>query len=156
MLAGKIPRTPISGVKIREPVRISPDTPLVDVVMAMKGRRRGAAVIEDDSGRLIGIITERDLIARLDHSSLEWHQKPVSEWMVPDPKTIKKAQYLHEALATMVARKFRHLPVVDPDGHVTGIVSIRDIIMHVASLYPQEFLNLPPDPNHQASDRYGG
>ena len=156
MTQGKIPSTLIKNIKSREPVRIRERTPLLAVVMTMKKARRGAAVIEDNAGKLIGIITERDLISRINHGTLEWHSIPVNEIMARDPKTIKITQYLHEALGIMLASKFRHLPVVDSDNHVISIMSVRDIITYVASLYPQEFLNLPPDPNSEASGRYGG
>ena len=155
-MTSKIPRTAISTIKSREPVRIKANAQMLEVVTAMKDARRGAAIVEDDAGKIIGIITERDLIIGLDHNTLGWHQKPVSEVMNKKPKTIKESQFIHEALAIMITCKFRHLPIVDSDNHVKGIVSIRDIIMHVASLYPQEFLNLPPDPENKASDRYGG
>ena len=155
-MTSKIPSTAISIIKSREPIRIKANIQLVDVVTAMKEERRGAAIVEDDAGKIIGIITERDLIAGVDHNSLRWHLKPVSEVMNKKPKTIKESQFVHEALAIMITCKFRHLPIVDSENHVQGVVSIRDIIMHVASLYPQEFLNLPPDPENKASDRYGG
>ncbi|MEX2352593.1 MAG: CBS domain-containing protein, partial [Gammaproteobacteria bacterium] len=145
-MAGKIPKTLIRDIRIRKPVRIKTDTPLVDVVAAMKKGRRGAAIIEDQAGKLIGIITERDLIARVDHSTTDWQNIPVDEVMIRVPWTIKMGGYLHEAVGVMVTKKIRHLPVVDADNHVAGIVSIRDIIAHVASLYPREFLNLPPAP----------
>ena len=155
-MAGKIPKTPIASLRSREPVRLRAKTPLIDVVMAMKEAKRGSAIIEDNSKRITGIITERDLMVKVDHSSLEWHDIPVDEVMNTNPKTIKASQYVHEALAIMITCRFRHLPVVDADSHVLGIVTIRDIIMHVAKLYPQEFLNLPPDPSSEALGRYGG
>ena len=151
-----LPNIPIEKVRIREPVRIREGTPLLEVVLAMKAGRRGNAVIEDGAGRITGILTERDLLARLDHRSQAWQGMPVDEVMVRDPKTILVSQYLHEALATMLFYKFRHLPIVDRGNRVLGIVSIRDIILHVASQYPQEFLNLPPDPRSEASNQFGG
>jgi CBS domain-containing protein len=155
-MPGKIPRTSIASIKSREPVRIRAKTPLLDVVKAMKEARRGAAIIEDNAETIIGIITERDLMTKIDHSTLNWHDIPVDKVMNPNPKTIKATQFLHEALAIMITCRFRHLPVVDAENHVLGIVSIRDIIMHVASLYPQQFLNLPPNPKSAAYGRYGG
>ena len=97
-MTSKIPSTAISIIKSREPIRIKANIQLVDVVTAMKEERRGAAIVEDDAGKIIGIITERDLIAGVDHNSLGWHLKPVSEVMNKKPKTIKESQFVHEAL----------------------------------------------------------
>mgnify|MGYP003388740262 CR=1 FL=1 len=155
-MAGKIPRTQIDSIRRRDPIRLSPTSRLVDVVMTMKNEKRGAAIVEDNDGKLVGIVTEYDLRTKLDHSSLDWHSMTVEQVMITKPKTIKSSQYLHEALAIMNTCRFRHIPVVDDNNHVTGILSIRDIIMRVAKLYPQEFLNLPPDPHSEASGQYGG
>lgn len=155
-MPARIPRTAIADIRSREPVRIRARTPLIDVVIAMKNAHRGAAIVEDNAETIIGIITERDLMTRIDHSSLTWHDIPVDQVMNFKPKTIKATQYVHEALSVMIACRFRHLPVVDDGNHVLGIVSIRDIIMHVAKLYPTEFLNLPPGPGSEAYARYGG
>lgn len=155
-MPGIIPKTAIADINSREPVRIREKTSLIDVVMAMKEALRGAAIIEDNAGKLIGIITERDLMTKIDHKTLAWHDMRVEEAMNHNPKTIKATQFIHEALSIMNTCRFRHLPIVDAGNHVLGIVSIRDIIMHVAKLYPQEFLNLPPEPANEAAARYGG
>jgi len=145
-MAGTIPRTAIADINSREPVRIRARTKLIEVVTEMKQALRGAAVIEDGNGTIIGIITERDLMTNIDHSTLAWHDISVDEVMRANPKTIKATQYIHEALAIMITCRFRHLPVVDEEKHVLGMVSIRDIIMHVAKLYPA----------NEAQGRYGG
>ena len=155
-MAGKIPKTPVGDMVRREPIRLKSDSRLGDVVIAMKNEERGAAVIEDESGNLVGIVTEYDFRAKLDHSSQSWHTDTVDKIMNSNPRTIRSSQFLHEALAVMIACKFRHLPVVDDDGKVINILSIRDIIIYVAKLYPQEFLNLPPDPHTTAPDQFGG
>jgi CBS domain-containing protein len=155
-MPGMIPKSTIAEINNREPVRVRASTALFDVVKAMSQAHRGAAIIEDNAKRIIGIITERDLMIRINHSTNEWHEITVDHLMNNKPKTIKATQFVHEALAVMITCRFRHLPVVDSDNHVLGIVSIRDIIMHVAKLYPKKFLNLPPRPANEASDRYGG
>ena len=155
-MPGKIPKTTIAELRSREPVRVRAKAPLIDVVMTMNKAHRGAAIIEDNAEKIIGIITEHDLITSIDHSTNDWYDITVDEVMKKNPKTIKATHFVHEALAVMLTCRFRHLPVVDADNHVMGIVSIRDIIMHVAKLYPKEFLNLPPRPASEASDRYGG
>jgi CBS domain-containing protein len=52
--------------------------------------------------------------------------------------------------------KRRHLPVTDPNGKILGIISIRDLLAHVAEHFPDDFVNLPPDPDHEASGEWGG
>jgi CBS domain-containing protein len=78
-----------------------------------------------EHGRLIGILTERDLlraVAGRVHSS----EARVREWMTADPVTAREDTTHGEALETMMEHGFRHLPVVDGE-RTLGIVSIRDV-----------------------------
>jgi CBS domain-containing protein len=118
--------------------------------------RRGATIVEDDQGRIAGIFTERDLMVRVEHGDSSWHRKPVGEVMTRDPVRIAPTDSLSTALRRMRETKCRHLPVTDDQGKTAGVVSIRDILAHIAEYFPEEFLNLPPDPEHEASSRWGG
>lgn len=148
--------TPIRDLGHREPPRVRPETPLLEVVTLLKERGRGAVLIEDDTRLLIGIFTERDLMKRVDHDNHEWHGIEVGSVMTARPKTIKADEPVSTAIRRMRRGTFRHLPIVNNHGHAMGLVSIRDVLTHIAERYPQEFLNLPPDPQREASSRWGG
>jgi CBS domain-containing protein len=152
----KIARTPIGEVKAREPVRVHHKRPLIDAVTLLRERRRGAVIIEDDAGRLLGIFTERDLLTRVDHDDHDWHNLPVEDHMTRAPKTVQATGTIADAVSIMNDGNFRHLPIVDTDGRAVGIISVRDIVKHIAEHYPKEFLNLPSDPQHEARARWGG
>jgi len=152
----RIAETPIEDIQGREPVLVKTKSPLLAVVLAMRTGGRGAAIVEDSAGKIIGIFTERLLITRVDHSSQAWLDQSVDEVMDYDPKTIEKSHYVREALAIMSRDKIRYLPIIDADNHALGIVTIRDILKHFAAHFPSEFQNLPPDPDHEATDLYGG
>ena len=68
--------TPVGKVPHGLPVRVAPETPLVEVVAAMKQARRGAVVVEV-GGRLVGVFTERDLMTRIDFSDPGWRNRSV-------------------------------------------------------------------------------
>ena len=152
----KIARTPIRDIKARAPVRVHLRAPLIDAVTLLRERRRGAVIVEDDGGRIAGIFTERDLITRIDHADHRWHTRPVEDHMTRTPYTLPQTGTVADAVRLMNSGTFRHLPIVDDDRRVVGILSIRDILAHIAEHYPKEFLNLPPDPEHEASSRWGG
>ena len=78
-----------------------------------------------DYGRLIGILTERDLtraVAGRTHSS----EARVREWMTADPITLPPSASPKQAAEIMLENGFRHIPVIEGDRAV-GIVSIRDV-----------------------------
>jgi len=103
---------------------IVPSTTVAEAATTMGERRIGSAlVMEDDT--LLGIFTERDIVRALgqDFGAAE---RPVSEWMTPDPVTVPPDTPAAEALKTMLDGGFRHLPVTDGD-QIAGIVSIRDL-----------------------------
>jgi CBS domain-containing protein len=109
----------------KDVLAVAPEDTLGQAAEAMVERGVGSAVVSD-FGRLIGILTERDLlraVAGRVHSS----EARVREWMTAEPVTATPATELKEAAQTMLEQGFRHLPVVDDDRAI-GIVSIRDVV----------------------------
>jgi CBS domain-containing protein len=118
----------ILGDKGREVATVSADAKLSEAVNVLGERRIGALpVIEDD--RIVGIISERDVIYSLkDHGAeaLDW---PISRVMSSPAITVDPSTEVLSALALITQRRVRHLPVVS-GGQLVGIVSIGDLVKH--------------------------
>jgi signal-transduction protein with cAMP-binding, CBS, and nucleotidyltransferase domain len=123
--------------------------PMWKVVDAMKSKRRGAVLVEEN-GALVGIFTERDLVSRLDHDDALWSHVLVKDVMTPHPTVVRPYESVAEAMRLLMQGKRRHLPIVDDKGKVLGLLSIRDILSYVASKFPEEMVNLPPAPDHES------
>jgi CBS domain-containing protein len=109
----------------RNVLAVAPEDTLGEAAERMTEGGVGSAVVLD-SGRLIGILTERDVLraaAGRVHSS----DARVREWMTADPIVGGEETTVVESLETMMANGFRHLPIVE-EGRVVGIVSIRDVM----------------------------
>ena len=139
----------VSQLPPRPHGRVDIADPIFKVVDEMKSKGRGAVLVEEH-GTLVGIFTERDLMSRLDHADALWQHVIVRDVMTPDPIVIRPDDSLAEALRRLLAGKRRHLPVVDDAGKVLGLLSIRDILGFVASKFPEEMVNLPPNPDHES------
>ena len=124
--------------------------PMWKVVDAMKTHGRGCVLVVEDTGALVGIFTERDLLSRVDHTDVLWSHVVVSDIMTPHPMVIRTADSLAEAMRRLTQGRRRHLPIVDDHGTVIGLMSIRDILTYIASRFPEDMMNLPPDPNHES------
>lgn len=109
-----------------EVATIAADAPLAEAV-AMLGQKRIGALPVVEGERIIGIMSERDVIYCLkDHGAevLEW---PVSRLMTSPAVTVDPDTAVLTALAMITQRRIRHLPVVS-DGRLVGIVSIGDLV----------------------------
>ena len=103
---------------------VDPGETVTGVAQRMVERNIGAVLVLDD-GRLVGIMTERDLmraVARGLHG-----EAIVADYMTRDPETIEPDDTTQHATVLMFHGGFRHLPVVEGDG-VVGILSIRDLM----------------------------
>ena len=109
-----------------DPIVVAPEDTLGEVAEQMTAVNVGAVIVKD-YGRMIGILTERDLLkamaARV-HSS----EARVRQWMTEDPLTATVDTDAEEAARLMLEHGFRHLPVVDESGGVAGIVSLRRVV----------------------------
>ena len=114
----------LGDVMARDVLSVAPEDTLGEAAQKMVERGVGSAVVLD-FGRLIGILTERDLMratAGRTHSS----EARVREWMTASPITATEDTPVEEAARTMLDQGFRHLPVM-ADERPIGIVSIRDV-----------------------------
>jgi CBS domain-containing protein len=102
-----------------------PDASVSEVATAMVRGRFGSALVQVGS-TLVGIFTERDVL-RAAGAGGDPSQQKVRAWMTEDPVTTTGDVDSEDAAEVMLAGGFRHLPVVE-EGHVQGIVSLRDLL----------------------------
>lgn len=132
----------VRDLELQSDHRIGPQTPLADVYRAFDEQRHGAAMICDGDD-VVGIFTQRDILYRTALEDMD-PQTPVSEVMSVRPETIGLDHLLAQAIQAMVEGGYRHVPVVDEEGHQVGLLSSRVILRFIADQYPEAVLNLPP------------
>jgi CBS domain-containing protein len=99
-----------------------------DAIHAMIQRRMGASAVVDEHGIVAGIFTERDVMMRVSLSGRDPHQIPITEVMSTPVLLATRATSIAEATAVMINHLKRHLPVVEDDGRLIGILSIRHVL----------------------------
>jgi CBS domain-containing protein len=103
-------------------------TPVAEVVQTLATKRIGALPVLRE-GRVVGIVSERDVIYRLADRGKECLDVAVEEIMTSPAVTVEPGTTIDEALAMMTRRRFRHFPVVE-DGALVAFVSIGDLVKH--------------------------
>lgn len=128
---------PVSKLKPTLPVTVPATANLGKVMQTMIAASVGAVlVVDDDSGLLIGIVTERDFLTRV-AGQPGLAELPVRDFMTPNPETVLGTDTVAAALGKMDVRGYRHLPVVEA-GLPVGMISVRDILRYMTSLFPQK------------------
>jgi CBS domain-containing protein len=106
-------------------LEVAPEDTLGEVAERMNAKNVGAVVVKD-FGRLIGILTERDLLKAM-AARVHTSEARVRQWMTEDPVTASPEMSLEEAAQIMLDNGFRHLPVIE-DNQVVGVVSLRRVV----------------------------
>ena len=106
-------------------ITVAPEDTLGEVAEKMNQQNVGAVIVRD-YGRLIGILTERDMLRAM-ASRVHTSDARVRQWMTADPVTASPEMPLDDAAQVMLDNGFRHLPVVD-GSTVLGVVSLRRVL----------------------------
>jgi CBS domain-containing protein len=106
---------------------LEPNATLTDAMDILAKRRIGALVVTGADRRIVGIISERDVVRAIAEHGTGILQSPVSEMMTRKVVTCGQNETIAEIMGRMTAGKFRHVPVVE-QGRLIGIVSIGDIV----------------------------
>jgi CBS domain-containing protein len=108
-------------------ITIEPTAPLAAAVQTLAQRRIGALLVTGADHRIVGIISERDVVRVLDEKGTGVLGRPVAEAMTRRVVTCDRNDTIAEIMERMTDGKFRHVPVIDR-GRLAGIVSIGDVV----------------------------
>jgi CBS domain-containing protein len=117
----------ILAQKGREVVTAAPDRSMQDVATILAERKIGAIVITDSQGKVLGMLSERDIVRAMARQGASALDDPVSRHMTERVITTAETATIPETMERMTAGRFRHLPVVASE-KLVGMISIGDIV----------------------------
>ncbi|RLG44020.1 MAG: histidine kinase [Thermoproteota archaeon] len=117
----------VEDIMSKPPISIPVTATADDAVKVMWENHIGSALIVDEEGKLVGIVTQRDVLYT-GYRGLCGKGIPVRDIMTENPITVKPDEPLEEAIRKMKDADVSHLPVVDEEGKPVGVLSMRDVM----------------------------
>jgi len=136
----------VNDIMTRDPRTVSPDTNLQEVASTMCLYRIPALPVIDDDGKLVGNISEMDILKNLlpsmedimaGEATMEIERmlpnysssmdKTVNDLMIKNPVSVTADMHVLKATAKMTSHRFRRIPVIDADGKLVGVMSLGDV-----------------------------
>ena len=110
-----------------EVARVAPTATVADISKQLAQRRIGAVLVMDTADQLLGIVSERDIVASLSEHGARVLEMTAAQLMTRVLHTVGPKTTVPEAMEMMTLRRVRHLPVLD-SGRLMGVVSIGDVV----------------------------
>ncbi|MBS1220759.1 MAG: hypothetical protein H6R23_379 [Proteobacteria bacterium] len=111
-----------------QPITVPASATVADAIRAMTGHKVGSVMIPNADGSPAGIFTERDVLNLCAEGRTDFVKMSIRPCMTCAMTTGKPGDKVSEILVIMTAKRFRHMPVVDEDGKMIGVVSIGDLV----------------------------
>jgi CBS domain-containing protein len=124
---------PVRILGLSTTVTLPPSAPVAEAIRVMLERNIGSVLIVDDTGALVGIFSERDLLMKVCNLAADQRNRSVGEFMTHHPETVRESDSLAFALHKMDVGGYRHLPVLR-EGKLVGVVSVRDMLEHITTI----------------------
>ncbi|OVE79869.1 hypothetical protein BVY02_02075 [bacterium J17] len=128
----------IKDIYAKDTVTLAADQNAADFVTTMAQNRCGSAVVVDADRRVKGIVTERDYLIKVIGQCDDYKSKLIEDFMTASPKTLLEGSTVALAFNSMAEGGFRHLPIVDDDERLIGMLSVRDLSNAVADAIVQD------------------
>ncbi len=107
----------------------NPEATLQDIASVLGTKKIGALIILNSSGKIAGILSERDIVRAVAEGGAAALSKPASDFMTQKVVTCSESDTVNQLMESMTQGRFRHLPVVQ-SGKLSGIISIGDVVKH--------------------------
>jgi CBS domain-containing protein len=117
------------------------DASVYSAIELMAQRGVGALLVVDE-GQLVGVISERDYARKVILNGRSSKDTFIREIMTPSPRTIQCDTSVEEAMRIMTENRIRHLPVINSEGHVAGVLSIGDLVNWIVTTQDETIAHL--------------
>jgi CBS domain-containing protein len=119
----------ILAKKGRNVATTTQDATLREISVELARRHIGALVVVDANDSILGIISERDVVAAIADRGTDALADPAALHMTKNPKVASEDDTIFSTMETMTIQRFRHMPVIDK-GRLSGLVSIGDVVKY--------------------------
>jgi CBS domain-containing protein len=112
------------------PLTRTPETSVLDAAKAMSEKNYGSVIVVDSEDKVVGLVTERDVLNRLVAHGLDAKKTPLSAIMTQDPRLASETDNMLDWLRIMSNERFRRLPVVDDQGRIKAVFTQGDFVSY--------------------------
>lgn len=151
-IEGLLDNVILKQVELEPVVIVGPQDPIRLAIEQMREKDVAAAIISENDLPL-GMLTKRDVLHCVALQAVDL-EAPVNTLMSPNPPSLTMNCNLRLTIETLTRVHRRNLPIVDQQGKVTGLVTVRALIHFIAEQFPTVVFNLPPNPdrNHENAE----
>ena len=147
---------PLRTLHLRPVIRVTTTSSLADAIRTMRESAVGSCVVDDENGKLAGIITERNLLNRISLDGFCADEVTAGDFMQPDPESLALDHPIAYALNRMFGGGDRHIPIIDDAGRAVGVVTLRDIVDEVCDYFSEQVQCIPPRRRHAIASKREG
>jgi CBS domain-containing protein len=127
----------ILATKGRDVVTAQPHRTLLEISAILSATRIGALMIVDANNKVLGILSERDIVRAIGERGAHVLDDPASRHMTTEVVTSTEDETLLETVEKMTRGRFRHMPILK-DGHLEGLISMGDVVKYRLSELERE------------------
>jgi CBS domain-containing protein len=114
----------------QKPLTCAPDTTVFEAVSRMSEKNYGSVIVVDPNQKVIGVVTERDVMNKVVGKGLDANKTKLSAIMTENPRLAKETDDMVDWLRIMSNERFRRLPVVDDEGHIKAVFTQGDFVSY--------------------------
>ena len=114
----------------QQPLTCLPTTSVFEAVLKMSEKNYGAIIVINDEKKVIGIVTERDVMNKVVANELDVHTTVLSDIMTENPRVARETDDLIDWLRIMSNERFRRLPVIDDNGQIKAVFTQGDFVSY--------------------------
>jgi CBS domain-containing protein len=151
---GTFETDPINALGLQPPVTVPTTASVGAALAAVQQHAQGYVLIVDD-GRPRGIMSQREVLMKIVARDVKYESN-VMEYASRIPVTLTASERISRAIKVMIAEGVDNIPIVDSEGRATGVLRAVDVIHFLAEAFPEQLLNLPPQPHQTLPKPEGG
>ncbi len=136
---------PIERIGLKKVKSVESTESLSSVIAMMRDNHIGSVLVVA-SGKLVGIVTERDILMKVADQVQDASKVKIQDIMTGEPFCLRSSDMIAYAMNNMHVGGYRHIPIVDENNKPVSIISIKDVMKFILDYFPEQVLNMTGEP----------